>query len=278
MCGGIGVLVFALIYAMGYGHTSAQLVALVAAAGLGAFAPDLGLPGAPITYLFGRRGAYTSLWAGRLGHDGGPMHSLIAVVTTAGLVGLPPTVVFGFDVAVTPVAAFATAYLIHLALDGLSGRHPLRLLWPITERAHERLGEGIGKGVGTSRRAAGKAGRNALKSTDAKIRGWLQPPAKRPKRTPSEKRRRSNRGTGGRNKSSKGQASKERRATARGRGRGAEETPQHRQPPGAGQTELSEGCEEALSSTERDPVAAQGTNNEEDRRGVANPREPRREE
>lgn len=127
---GLCVASFGLMSALGFGGTRAGAAGIGAAALFGAFGPDLGRPGAPISYLFGPRGAYLDLWARRVGNGGAPTHSLLAVVVGCVLVLGPVAVFLGASVVLGPAGAFLVAFGAHLGIDALGGRHPVRPLWP----------------------------------------------------------------------------------------------------------------------------------------------------
>lgn len=112
----------------GFGMAAA---AVLATSLLGGFAPDLGMPGAPVSRLFGRRGVHASLWAGRFGYDGAPTHGLLAAFAGTVLVAGPAALAVGPAVALAPAAAFLLAYLLHLGADRLLGRHAVGLFWPL---------------------------------------------------------------------------------------------------------------------------------------------------
>lgn len=131
---GLCVASFGLMSALGFGETRAGAAGIGAAALFGAFGPDLGRPGAPISYLFGRRGAYLASWARRVENGGAPTHSLLAVVVGCALVAVPVAVFLGASVVLGPAGAFLVAFGAHLGIDALGGRHPVRPLWP-RERA-----------------------------------------------------------------------------------------------------------------------------------------------
>lgn len=127
---GLCVASFGLMSALGFGETRAGAVGIGAAAVLGAFGPDLGRPGAPISHLFRGRGGHLASWARRVGNGGAPTHSLLAMVVGCVLVLGPVAVFLGASVALGPAGAFLVAFGAHLGIDALGRRHPVRALWP----------------------------------------------------------------------------------------------------------------------------------------------------
>ena len=153
-------------------HEGGAGLLVVVFAIVGALIADLGLPGSLIGVSLGRRGRYFGRWAGRFGYDGRVGHSGVAVLAgTAALCGL----VYVDSTVGGPLAAFFVAYVLHLAADQLTGRHPVYWLWPLSSKRTGALAPVLGRRVATGSAVAGK-------KVEEAVLGWIRP-KQRPQRS-----------------------------------------------------------------------------------------------